>query len=123
MEVRITVNGPGRYGAGLEVDLTGKVTGSDIDGTPNPFVHEYKKQLDRRDTERIFELARAILTKNPGKDPIIEKNDIVYIVIRTSDGKWHAYFRDFGERFPDDHLNELDEALKAIDIGPTVHWP
>lgn len=122
-EVTITVSGPGRYGAGLEVYPSGKVTGSDIDGTPNPFAHMYETKLSEQQAKRIFDLAKAVLSRDPGKDPIIDRNNIVYVVVKTSDGKWHTYFRDLKGTFPIDELNELDQMLKAVDIGPTIHWP
>lgn len=123
IEVSITVSGPGRYGAGLEVFPSGKVSGSDVDGTPDPFVHMYEKTLNEEQTKRIFDLAKAVLRRDAGKEPIIDRNDIVYIVIRTSDGKWHTYFRDRTGVFPLDELNELDRTLKAIEQWPTIHWP
>ena len=121
--VGITVNGPGRYAGGLEVSRAGVVKGGDIDGTPNPFVHEYKRELRKETTDSIFDLAETVLRRDPGKAPIIDKSNIVYITIKTSDGKWHTYFRGLTGSFDMSELKELDYMLKAIGIGLTVHWP
>ena len=123
VEVGITANGPGGYGGGLEVSRSGRVQGSDHDPGPNPCAHEYEKELDKERTDGIFRLAEAVLRRDSGKEPIIDRSDIVFITIGTRDGKWHRYIRDLKGKFEIRELNELDQKLKAIEIGPTVHWP
>lgn len=123
VEVGITVNGPGRYAARLDVSRSGQVHGGAVDDTPNPFAHEYKKELDKEKTDSIFSLAEAVLRRDSGKEPIIDRSDIVYVTIKTHDGKCHTYIRDLKGQFEIRELNELDQELKAIKIGPTVGWP
>jgi len=117
-EVSINVRMAGGWMADFAVHASGRIRGSHVSGSELPFVHMDSGELDDQGlVMEYLKLAEKVFLSRIPCEPVISRNDLVYIKIEPFKGETKVYQRDREGAFGDPDLKKLDALLHQHRIG------
>jgi hypothetical protein len=72
--------------------------------------------------QRTLALAKAVVAQDPGKEPVVTRNEIFEITIVTAGRRYLMYERDLGGRFPMPEIEELEGPLQGLARDAGISW-